>query len=107
MNDQKAKHTPGPWTKTGAGKYFSVSTIPKEQALGIVKTYDRNVVCVINECDEKEMKANAALISAAPDLLEALQSMEMAMIGYTHQNDITRNALSKARAAIAKATGNG
>lgn len=44
------------------------------------------------------------LMAAAPDLLEALQSMEMALIGYTHQNDITRAALEKCRSAIAKAT---
>jgi len=42
---------------------------------------------------------------AAPYLLEALQAMEMALIGYIHQNDITAQALTKCRAAIAKATG--
>jgi hypothetical protein len=45
------------------------------------------------------------LIAAAPDLLEALQSMEMALIGYIHQNDVTAQALTKCRAAVAKATG--
>lgn len=46
---------------------------------------------------------HAHLIAAAPDLLAALQSMEMALTGYTHQNDITSSALAKCRAAIAKA----
>lgn len=45
------------------------------------------------------------LIAAAPELLMALQSMEMALIGYLHQNELTKGALQKARAAIAEATG--
>jgi hypothetical protein len=45
------------------------------------------------------------LIAAAPDLLDALQSMQMALIGYIHQNDVTVQALTKCRAAVEKATG--
>ncbi len=45
---------------------------------------------------EREVKA---------DLLEALESAQMAIMGYTHQNAITLAALEKARAAIAKARG--
>lgn len=46
-------------------------------------------------------RANAALIAAAPDLLEALQ--EAVNKGYMWDND--PKLWSKARAAIAKATG--
>lgn len=48
---------------------------------------------------------DAGAVDAAPELLAALQSAEMALIGYIHQNDITRSALVKCRAAILKATG--
>lgn len=45
------------------------------------------------------------LIAAAPDLLAALQTAQMAMLGYTHRNDVINKALQEALAAIAKATG--
>ena len=69
---------------------------------GAVQMHMRRTSAAVTE---DEMDANARLIAAAPELLEALQSVEMALIGYTHQNDITRTALSKARAVIAKAIG--
>ena len=39
------------------------------------------------------------------EMLEALESAQMAIMGYRHQNAITLAALFKARAAIAKARG--
>jgi hypothetical protein len=47
--------------------------------------------------DDAETQANARLIAAAPDLLEALRAML--------EDDDHGEACSKARAAIAKATG--
>lgn len=44
------------------------------------------------------------LMAAAPDLLAALQTAEMAMLGYTHRNEVIVKALKDARAAIAKAS---
>ncbi len=49
--------------------------------------------------------APLALIAASPELLAALESAQMALMGYTHQNAVTLAALEKARAAIAKARG--
>jgi L-fucose mutarotase/ribose pyranase (RbsD/FucU family) len=49
-----------------------------------------------------EYKANARLIAAAPDLLEALKSM---CEGFSALKDSDFPALAKARAAIAKAEG--
>ena len=81
------KHTPGPW------KVISVDWTPSGNARFEIEGICRTGI------------ADARLISAAPELLEALQSAHMALIGYTHQNEITHNALEKARAAICKATG--
>jgi hypothetical protein len=55
-----------------------------------------------------ELMANARLIAAAPDLLEALQDlfdadMEHVLMGDGKDDQI--EAIAKARAAIAKATG--
>lgn len=46
-----------------------------------------------------------ALAEVNTQLTEALQSMEMAMLGYVHQNTMTKAALAKCRAAIEKSTG--
>ena len=47
------------------------------------------------------------LIAAAPELLAALETAYMALIGYlpAHRNDVTDAAIGAARAAITKATG--
>jgi hypothetical protein len=49
-------------------------------------------------------EANARLIAAAPDLLETLEAVTDALAGHELNNgDVS--AINKARAAIAKATG--
>lgn len=60
-------------------------------------------IAVIIPCvgmDDKEVEANAKLIAAAPDLLEALQAYLMA-----GDKEARREASIKAKTAIAKATG--
>lgn len=87
------KHTPGPWqykdgsivAGTGDGEHESVALI-----LGLVRL-------------EGEWEANARLIAAAPDLLQALEFCETVIRGdLTTQRE---GALRISRAAIAKATG--
>lgn len=95
MNDTKAiQRTPGPW---------SVDSIDQ------VHAKDGTVVA---RCERKErheymscevQRANARLIAAAPDLLEALKviAQECQMRGF----DLTDGAVLLASAAIAKAEG--
>ena len=47
----------------------------------------------------------ARVMAASFELLEALESAQMAIMGYTHQNAVTLAALFKANAALAKARG--
>jgi hypothetical protein len=87
-------HTPGLWNR----EFDSYVVRDRHGArIAIVDSLFR---------DQPQAIANARLIAAAPELLAALQSCQMAIMGYTHQNDITRNALNFAQAAIAKARGN-
>lgn len=87
------KHTPGPWTA-----HARTVTAPE--------TEDRLEMHVqINGNNREDNKANARLIAAAPDLLAALQTAEMAMLGYTVRNEVLVKALADVRAAIVKAAG--
>ena len=97
------KHTPGPWVLGDSDLYCSSLSVHCGTRQG--HTTICRMVSLEYGVGIGEVEANCRLISAAPELLEALQSAHMALIGYTHQNEITHNALEKARAAICKATG--
>ncbi len=64
----KPKHTPGPWvaTKNIDGETIVAGTRNKKSCCIAYGLYDEN-----NEPTLGEIAANAALIAAAPDLLEA------------------------------------
>ena len=93
MNTQ---HTPGPWLYAQEGV----------DAFGIVQPDGHSIVHLValqNSTSASHLPANARLIAAAPDLLDALKDMldnhEDACTGYGE------GAAEKARDAIAKATG--
>jgi hypothetical protein len=86
------KHTPGPWEvykpNVTAGWGLCVGT-------------DTHILFQHKGKDSKEIKeANARLIAAAPDLLEALESI----VGGSTQR-VSAELQTKAQAAIAKAKG--
>ena len=93
-----AKHTPGPWEAVG-----NLVRSPMVQPQGLSKGVQ------IAECRDayflshtEESKANARLIAAAPELLEALQEM-VSLVEMVIPFDGPQQR--KARAAITKATG--
>ena len=86
-----SKHTPGPWVTRGA---TIRSTHPDAPA---------DPVCRCAGLDST-VDANARLIAAAPDLLEALANMVGAFGGV---GETTSPAIESARAAIRKATAEG
>ena len=98
-----AKHTPGPWR---------IATEPSGIRARHIKADSYLTVCssltsVSRNCGPDEINANARLIAAAPELLAALETAYMALIGYlpAHRNDVTDAAIGAARAAITKAKG--
>ncbi len=90
-----SKHTPGVWFPFFDGEYWNVCL---EGAEG----FDREIVgCEgLYRCDGSD-EANARLIAAAPELLEALEGF---MACWDSCAD-PREWAERARAAIAKATG--
>jgi hypothetical protein len=83
--------TPGPWN------IF--------QSIGLEVEADGIPICEIwQRGDEEQEQANARLIAAAPDLLEALKEVLSSWEdGYTPNED--QDTYNTARAAIRKATG--
>lgn len=103
-----SKHTPGPWNLFNTAEIFT--NLGAVNAEGIEAT--SNDGWMIADCDMgglslSEIKANAMLIAAAPDLLEALEVM-IEFVANVHANKaqtICYSEMDKARAAIAKAKG--
>jgi len=106
---QPAGHTPGPWAVRSIdhslrGKIFFVTGVN-----------ERNTRIVIADCgidretadNRAECEANARLIAAAPELLEALKGTVamLELLNATGSNDPIEARVFKARAAIARATG--
>lgn len=98
-----AKHTPGPWSAVEHGAWdFSV------EAQGTVCRIDnkgkwfpsRRDPCATVGRSQNAMAADARLIAAAPELLEAL-----AVVLLETEEALLEPTQRKARAAIAKATG--
>jgi hypothetical protein len=103
----ESKHTPGPWTlRTNSEKHHAIldeGGFPRAEVFSAHRS---------SEARKAEALANARLIAAAPELLEALKDV------YTRRTDILNAAnkaslgtgglefaLRKTREAIAKAEG--
>lgn len=63
-----SKPTPGPWTYTNTGKY-----IYTDNQSPIMTLEYQGHICKTKKLDEQTRIANARLIAAAPELLEALE----------------------------------
>jgi len=96
------KHTPGPWT------IHHYEWLPKGH-VSIDALFHGELALVVwkMEDDEQspECEANARLIAAAPELLEALQRCVGQLRELSFKNDRITRCLEGAHRAIAKATG--
>jgi hypothetical protein len=91
-------YTPGPWkwTRTLDG----LNALESDSiAYGILVCAEDNAPQDLND------EANARLIAAAPDLLEAILALDDLRGAWAPPEETIKAAWSKARAAIAKATG--
>ncbi len=107
-----SEYTPGNWIGKVNGRWFRddgwsapysdegcSSAIAIGDRLGDVIAY----ACLTTDRSDAELEANARLIAAAPELLEAL---EEAVFWDSHdEGDVPAVWLDKAKAAIAKARG--
>lgn len=88
------KHTPGPWDRVGTLVYA-------------LNEDGFNRFCALVQdahTAKQELEANARLIAAAPELLEALEQF-VAWVDAPCESAFSDSQLASARAAIAKAKG--
>lgn len=100
-------YTKGPWEyEWSTSPYYSDGeVIAGDKKIAIVCGSNYGEWRDADDCGEAEFQANAALIAAAPDLLEACEALNC--IDHIEQASVgpLRDALMKARASIAKARG--
>lgn len=106
MSDTKTEHTPGPWTvqlpRHGPDEPIWILG-PEPKTIFVARM---GSAMGYNDATHETQLADARLIAAAPDLLEALTSLAdcpglTPLPGYRSELDA---AMVHARAAIAKAT---
>lgn len=88
-------YTPGPWNAEGW----------ENLAVNCADGYTLTLAAGRNGAGLDELRANAFLISAAPDMLAALYASEIALRSCLHSNVQVDAALEQVRAAISKAEG--
>lgn len=98
-----AQHTPGPWWLQADGAGWYVECTPER---GHSVAYVRAEAGEDDpDTPDAEKEANARLIAAAPDLLEALWAMVTSFHAVEYMEPHMQEASNMARAAIAKAEG--
>ncbi len=105
--EETTKHTPGPWRDTGeydkANGYYDTT----------IESDDGEFIAIVRSGNGREqVEANAALISAAPDMLAALrETLESALMlrkqtkAGTDFSDVLDSIIESSQAAIAKVKG--
>lgn len=97
------QHTPGPWVLADNGMGVIRGGVVRQYANG--STQDQIVMACSVTDDNGCMKANARLIAAAPELLEALKRLLGAYERLKPLQSLVSDPEKQAQAAIAKATG--
>ncbi len=99
---ETTKHTPGPWAD-GDTRHIMAAVGNNSVLIAEVHHAIHDTPLLTKE----QGRANAALISAAPEMLEALESalalIESGTLRISH--DVDTSAVSKVKSAIAKAKG--
>ena len=105
----EAKHTPGPWVIADGGPIIADSQNMIAVTLDMFDSNEDLSTWIQTRVTRPEREANARLIAAAPELLEALEELVTALdYAVTRRSRARRDAAVKsARAAIAKARGEG
>ncbi len=97
MTNQTQGHTPGPWRASECMSTCNVNILETGKRDGVV-------IGILNRSTAVENRANARLIAAAPELLEALKEL-LSYEDVIHHS--ANKAILKAKQVLAKAEGKG
>ena len=101
------KHTPGPWTFIDTDDRYLIGA-PGQNALALAAVRSRIAPTGGRAIEKDEAKANAHLIAAAPDLLNALKELMLHESYFEARSPLyAKGIVDRALAAIAKAEGEG
>ena len=104
-----SKHTPGPWfVAYNYGHMTGVRAKNEDIGRWVAQAWCQTSQPTSADAHARQVEqneANARLIAAAPELLEALQACEMRLTHLAQDSHPVIEELKQARAAIAKATG--
>ena len=90
-------HTPGPLrVRDKDGDVIPIDAPPA------MTGYDRREICIVSSWDEEHQEANAYLIAAAPELLEACKDL---MSGFSVKTQADEVLMKETQWIIAKAEG--
>jgi len=95
----KTKHTPGPWYYSGGDSLAIFHPTEIGTRLAVVDQTFSGSGWQVTANDEWE--ANAKLIAAAPELLDALENLLVSLNSYDEKD---LDAINQAKEAIKKAT---
>lgn len=98
MKTMTAKHTPGPWTWDDGSPWI----YREINGATVARVAEDNGHMVAEYRKPMPMSANARLIAAAPDLLEACRAA-LEWLGECHKGTHQAEIADELRAAIAKA----
>jgi vacuolar-type H+-ATPase subunit C/Vma6 len=99
---KNSKHTPGPWKVETGSRNLRIKASVGRQIASIVRHPGDNPEIPMREFIASDIdRANAHLIAAAPEMLEALESIEKELrdygYKYTSGIDLVLKAIRKAR----------
>lgn len=101
------KHTPGPWQALPPKMGAAITIYAEDGITPICTTASNGSPVTMAMHRSGEVKANARLIAAAPELMEALQEATRCLAWHEEKHGVGMDAkaVQAARAAIAKAGG--
>ena len=100
------KHTPGPWQiKSQHEPHLIIANVDGETVAGVTSYSFDFIASLEDEYGEMTSGANARLVLAAPELLEAAQRTLNSIANTEGELAMTLESGDMLRAAIAKATG--
>ena len=98
------KHTPAPWHVSGISQHDGSVSIAKDRFVICLVTNAASIFDVVQGHPPEAQFANARLIAAAPELLQALEALLDMDISYQRGRKV-QEAETAARAAVSKAKG--